>query len=228
MKVTHILGTSILLLGVATTAFAQPAIRLSWDDCDPIVQNKNYAGPSIYNLVASASNVASRNNGHRTKVSIGPNVQDAWRFDAGACQLGNFAVSHNATKLCPALQGGPLLALDKYTFDAVSGKALFDVANSYTVFIPNPATRYILYQAKFNHQFSVAGAGDPALVCSFAADPLCFHLVSTELLLEGGSTIPFAPEQDFVTWNDPFNTQGCPGVVQAEATTWGRVKGFYR
>lgn len=229
MKVTRILGTSILLLGVATAAFAQPAIRLSWDGCDPIVVNKNFGGPGFVRLVMSASNVSAPNAGHQSIVSIGPNVQDAWRFDSGACQFEAFTVSTAAVNraTCPAMQGAGALAIPSFTFDAGSGKASLNVANTYNLFNPDPALRYTLYKADFDHNFSDLGVPSPGN-CGFAGDALCFHLVFTSLLLADGSTIPFVPEQEFVTWEDVSNDGGCPGATQNEPSTWGAIKGLYR
>ena len=64
MKVTRILGTSLLLLAVASFAYAQPAHRISWGGCD-YVQNQDFAGPNVYVLVASGV-LSEPNNGHRT------------------------------------------------------------------------------------------------------------------------------------------------------------------
>ena len=228
MKVTRILGTSVLLLGVATAAFAQPAVRLSWDNCDPYVQNQQYVGPINYNLVMSAINVSDPNNGHRTKVSIGP-IAEAWRFDGLGCQTGQYGVSHGAVaKACPAMQGQNPLGLDNYGYDQGTNKVLFDVANAYDRFDVDPAQRYTLYKATFNHAFSTGGDGDPALFCRFADDPACFHIVGTELLLLDGTSIPMVLENDFVTWQDPNNDGGCPGATQTRDASWGRVKGLYR
>jgi hypothetical protein len=229
MKVTRILGTSILLLAVATFAYAQPAHRISWDNCDPVVQNKDWIGNSQYKLIGSTFNGDQPNNGHRTIISIGPDVANAWRFDAAGCNAGQMGISYNALdKACLAFQGGQPLGLSLYSYDDVSGKARLDVSNTYDAFTPLIGSRYTLFQATFDHAFSAVGPGDPALVCDFAELPLCFHTVGTELLLVDGTKIPFIIENDWVTWQDPDNNTRCPFATQAQDATWGRVKGLYR
>jgi hypothetical protein len=229
MKVTRILGTSLLLLAVASFAYAQPAHRISWNGCDPVVQNMQFAGPITYNLVASAINAPEPNNGHRTKVSIGPDVQDAWRFDSDGCQVGQLTVTFaGASKACLAYQGSNPLPLSLFSYDPVTGKALLDVSNTYDMVAQNAAVRYTLWTAKFNHLFSDFGPQDPLLACGFVENPLCFHTVFTELLLEDGSKIPWVLEDEFVTWQDPNNDTRCPFATQVESSSWGRVKGMYR
>jgi len=227
MKVTRILGTSLLLLAVASFAYAQPAHRISWGGCD-YVQNQDFAGPNVYVLVASGV-LSEPNNGHRTRVSIGPDVQDAWRFDAEGCQVGQLLISFSgASKACPIMSIAPNLPLSLFSYDAVTGKATLDVSNTYDLFVPDPGLRYTLWQARFDHAYSDFGPQDPLLACGFVENPLCFHTVFSELLLEDGSKIPWVLENDFVTWQDPNNGTRCPFATQVESSSWGRVKGMYR
>lgn len=229
MKVTRILGTSLLLLAVASFAYAQPAHRISWDGCDPYVQNKDFAGAAVYKLVASAINAGEPNNGHRTKVSIGPDLADAWRFDSDGCQVGQLSVGYGGvSKVCAAYQGSNPLPLSAFFYDGVTGKAELDVSNTYDLVARDPGVRYTLWQASFDHAFSDFGPQDPLLACGFVENPLCFHTVFTEMLLEDGSKIPWVLENEFVTWQDPNNDTRCPFATQAEPSSWGRVKGMYR
>ena len=229
MKVTRILGTSLLLLAVASFAYAQPAHRINWTGCDPVLTNMDFTGPALYKLVASAINAPEPNNGHRTKVSIGPDVQDAWRFDSDGCQAGQLSLSYGgASKTCVAYQGSNPLALSAYFYDPVTGKALLDVSNTYDLVARDAAIRYTLWTASFDHAWSDFGQQDPLLACGFVENPLCFHTVFTEMLLEDGSKIPWVLENEFVTWQDPMNDLRCPFATQVESSSWGRVKGLYR
>jgi hypothetical protein len=207
-------------------------LRLSWDDCDPIVTNMNWVTAQEYKLVLSVTDSDLPNNGHRTKVLIGSDIPEAWRFDSDGCQAGQLGVSHGAaSKTCLAYQGAQPLGLNRYSYDPLTGKALLDISNTYDEFVPAPGDRYTLWQAIFNHGFSVPGDDDPSLYCRFAAQPLCFVLLvpTTEMLLVDGTKLPFdGADSEYATWEDPANSLGCPLATQARDATWGRVKGLYR
>jgi hypothetical protein len=207
------------------------SLRLSWDNCDPVVVNKDWTTNIQYKLVMSIANADVENNGNRQWVIIGPNVEDSWRFDADGCNVGQLGVSYNALdKACLAFQGAQPLGLNQYRYDAASGTATLDISNTYDAFTPLLASRYTVWQATFDHAFSATGMQDPAVACGFAENPLCFWIDPTkwELLLVGGTKEGFdAPDNDWVTWQDAGNTLNCP-VVQAQSSTWGKVKGLYR
>lgn len=234
MKVTRILATSFLFAGtlfVAGNAYADGALRLSWGTCDPIVANQQFA-PGLANfLVTSISGEDRQNRGCRVQVAIGPNLGDAWRFDADGCNTGQLSLNTaGLNKACPAFQGGAPVPIVLYGHGVDGpGTATLDVLNAYnSVTAPDPATRYTLAQALFNHTFSEAGPQNPAVACGNADQPLCFALTYTEYLNPDLSSDVFGIENDYVTWNDPANTTGCPSGTQNETTTWGRVKGLYR
>lgn len=132
------------------------------------------------------------------------------------------------SQLCPAYQGTQPLGIFQYGFDTVTGSALLDVVNVYDAFTPLPGTRYVLWKAIFDHSFSESGAQDPSVACGFADTGLCLNIVSTETIDPFSNSTTFGMENESVTWSDPSNFQPCPGAVQAEATTWGRVKSLYR
>lgn len=216
--------------GVAGTG----TVRLSWDNCDPVVLNKDWTGNIQYKLVMSITGSDLQNDGHRTKVRVGPNLEDAWRFDSAGCNTGQLTVSHNAlNKACLAFQGGSPLGLNDYLYDAGEGWATLDITNTYDPFTPDPALRYTLWQATFDHAFSDTGMQDPALACGFADNPVCFVIVTVpdtewELLVTGQAKQPFEGfDNGWVSWQDAGNSLPCPGV-QAKEATWGRVKGLYR
>jgi hypothetical protein len=171
------------------------------------------------------------NNGNRSQVRIGPNLEDAWRFDSAGCQTGQLTVSFaGATKACAVFSGTNPLPLTLYSFDSLSGTAQLDVANAYDDFTPVLANSYTIYQAKYDHAFSATGAQDPNFACGFVENPVCFWLMilDTEILLTDGSKEPFdGADNDWVTWQDPGNSLNCP-FVQVAPSTWGRVKGLYR
>lgn len=237
MKVSRILVTSFLFVATAftaTNAHAQGAVRLSWDGCDPYVQNKQFTGPGqIAKAVMSLSQESRTIRGYRLQVAIGgpSGLGDAWRFDAGQCNGGQTALSVAAIgKTCPAVPGANPIAFANYSYDGVIGKALVDFQNAFTsTDLPlAPATRYMMFDYNFNHAFSNVGPRDPALECGFAELPLCLHLVYTEHLFPDLTSGTYNLETDFITWQDPNNGSGCPGATQNTESTWGRVKGLYR
>ena len=227
----------ILALGGAVFMAASPAqaangiLQLGWNDACAPVSNLDWDGttPFSANLHLGVIGADATNNGSRVRVVVGPNVPDAWRFDAGACQLGNWSANFPASKTCPVFTGPPLLSLKEYSFDSGTGMATIDISNTYSDFTPLPGTGYTLWQASFDHAFSVLGVGNPALVCQFAGNALCFAIrADHQILLAGGTTPNFdGISTGFVTWQDTGNAVGCPGV-QAQTSTWGRIKNMYR
>lgn len=223
-----------LILSACPPAAAQGLLRLSWDGCDPIVQNKDYLGDGrgqVATLVLSVSGCDLPNNGYRSWLVIGPDVPNAWRFDVTGCQAGQLQVRHNAvSKACPAFQGSRPLGLYDYDFEEGSRSVVLDIANTYDALSPLAGQRYTLWQAHFDHRLSTAGSGGGG-ACDFAANALCFRVPgevrTPELLLAEGGLVPFGWEKDWVTWQDPANTIHCP-LIQVQESTWGKVKGLYR
>ena len=219
-----------LMVGAASPGIAgNGLLRLSWDDCDPLVTNKNYTTASVYTIVLSVSDADVANNGHRTKATFGPNLAEAWKFYAGGCQVGQLLVSFaGVSKACPAYAGTNPLPLSLFR-DNGDGTATMDVANTFDDFTPLLGTRYTMWQAAFNHAFSTVGDGDPAVFCTFAGDAMCAVLgnpdgAPNEILLINGDTDIYDFEIGWVTWN---NIGGCP-AIQTKESSWGRVKGLYR
>jgi hypothetical protein len=213
-------------------------IRMSWDQCDPPKQRQDFAGDGsgqIATLVLSVIGSDVPNNGHRVRLEIGPGVDDAWRFDADGCQAGRLQVTHDgASPTCPAYQGTDPLGLSQYSYDSQRGIARLDITNTYDAFTPVPTQRYTLWQARFDHSNSVAGAGDPSMTCGFADNWIIFALEfgdGGELLLTDGHKLAFAQEVNCLFWNTSY-PPGTPGgdlcVVQVQPTTWGRIKSHYR
>ena len=175
---TFLVVSGAMALLAAPVLAANGDIRLSWDDCDPLVQNKDYTGPSVYDLVLSVANADVANNGHRTKTMFGPNIPEGWEFGAG-CQTGQMAVSHSAVnKACPAYQGSNSLGLNQ-DGENQDGTAILDIANAYDLLTPVLGTRYTMWKAAFDHGFSAPGDEDPLLFCRFAATSLCIVVPST-------------------------------------------------
>lgn len=231
---TTTLASLAALVILAGSASAQTgSLRLSWSNCDPIIQDLSFTGPGqVATLVGSAIGTASPHKAFRARILIQSGLPDAWRFDADGCNSGQVGLVTSAlNKGCPAFQGTNPLAIFNYGYEVDgAGTATFDAINAYDlVAAPDPAVRTTVFQAKFDHIFSDFGPHDPLVACGRAELPICFALVYTEFLNPDLTVIPFdAIESDYVTWQDPANSTNCPGATQNETTTWGRVKGLYR
>ena len=241
MSVIRRLYLAVVTLTLVTAATpaalaGEGLLRLSWDGCDPIVQNKDFLGGGsrqIATLVLSVSAFGLENNGHRSVLVIGPDVPDAWRFDNDGCQAGGLQVLHSGVSpACPAFQGGQPLGLNLFRHIPGPGNVELDIANTYDNFSPGVGQRYTMWQVRFDHTYSTAGAGDGSSSCGFASYALCFRIAdddtrAPEFLLSDGTKVSGGIERDWVTWQDPTNASNCP-LIQAQESTWGRVKGMYR
>ena len=235
-RMLFVFSVAALSLAVAMPAAAQRgSLRMSWTNCDPVVQNLDFTAPGqIANLVLSVAGAEDMHKGWRFKVLIGQNLSNplpnAWRFDADGCNIGQLSMNTAAlNKACLAWQGTDPLPIFNFGHEADKpNTATFDCLNAYFTADPVAATRYTVWQAAFNHLFSDAGPQDPAVACGNAETQICFWLFYTEFLNPDLTFGPFdSISEDFVTWQDPGNTNGCP-TVQNQNSTWGRVKGLYR
>jgi hypothetical protein len=199
----------------------QPSLRLSWDDCDPWVGDKLFAGAGTYQMVLSTANVTGDYAATDNTIRVDPNVPDAWRFDDTGCQANLATFSTSGTKTCPAFQGIGPLGITAYTYDPGSKTASIRLANSFNTFTADPATRYTLWRLSFDHSNSVAGAGGGG-ACGGADKSEEFIVVSSEFLLASGDLVhPLASPEQRITWN------GNP-PVPTRTVTWSSVKGMYR
>ena len=232
IQITSFRLTIIVLLAVSIASVVQASngtVRLSWDGCDPLIQNQNYNGPQLYRLVASASGSTAPNNGYRIKVRIKPGpIPEAWQFDETGCQSGRLAISHSAvSKSCPAYQGARPLGLHNYSVEQY-GTALLDIANTYDLFAPSASSRYTLWTAVIDHAVAAASRWQTLANCSGVENPLCLVIEGTELLLADGPIASYQIENEFVIWQSPGNEVGCPDFRPRVDGTWGRVKGMFR
>lgn len=237
---------TMLALAALTVAAAVPAeaqvvkgsVRISWDNCDPIVVNKDFTGPGqVARLIGSVTNVNDPHRGYRIRVGIrggSTPLGDAWRFDATQCNAGQASLNTaGLSKTCAAFQGGAPVPVLLYGYevpgDNEPNSATLDVLNAYnSVLGPfNPADRLTLFQVSFDHAFSATGPRDPAVACGYAERSLCISMRGTEWLNPDLSSDQFGIENEQLGWNNADPVTNCTSV-QLEATTWGRVKGLYR
>jgi hypothetical protein len=238
MKVTRILASLLLLAAVTGTASAVPAVRISWDNCTPLIINKDITPGSTASLFASVGGQDQGHKGYEIQMRLGTGsapLPDAWRFDADGCQgPALVALDHlpsgTLVKTCPAMQGNlQSVQVKAYDYDASSGKARIAVFNTYPAGQPtaNPATRYFMARAGFDHSFSVDGETTPGVDCGRLAAPICVHGVAANWLDINGATLAFAYENEFVNSRDPNNLSRCPGATPTQPITWGKIKDQY-
>jgi hypothetical protein len=238
MKVTRILASLLFLAAAASTASAVPAVRLSWDNCTPLVVNKDVAPGTIADLYGSIIGQDQPHQGYEVWLLLGGGgpLADAWRFDTDGCQTpAGITLDHIAplavSKTCPSFQGNlASVQVKTYDYDPSTGKARAVVANAYPagILTPNPLQRYFLMRASFNHSFSVEGAGEPGLTCGGLERGVCVHVTRANWLTIAGATLPLPLENEFVTARDPANDIRCPGATPVETKTWGSLKAQYK
>lgn len=239
---------TISSLTVATTGQAADGIvDITWGTtCTPIVIDITPTAAPL-SLIASEIGNDQNHTGYQVRFLIAAadrTVPDAWRFDAAGCQgVAFIQLNHlppaTAAKTCPAFQqGASSVQIKDYSFSPVtypSTEIRAVIANTYPAGVTaNPATRYFLAQALFDHTFSVTGAGTPGETCGGLEVPMCVALLTG--LREGGEgttsylrmadnvEVPFLPGNTFLTTN---GSAGCP-ATPVENKTWGQVKSQYR
>jgi hypothetical protein len=225
MKATRYIIALLLLAAVVGNADAAGFKRLSWDVCDPQIPDKVWSGPHTYSLVISAIGLDLPMVGHDSKLTIGPALPDAWRFDDLGCQTGSYIAYSYAgmTKLGCPLTGNAPFPITDYYYDPDAMNAQLRLSLVYDAIQPDPATRYALWVITFDHLYSVPGPGLPGETCGGVQQGLILNLQSTDILLNSGGIYrpPTMPGDHEVTWN------GGPYVPTVPAT-WGKVKGLYR
>jgi len=129
----------------------------------------------------------------------------------------------------PAFQGTNPLTIFQYGYEAESPwSAQLDMLNAHDlVSDPEPEEPYVLYRVTFDHSESACGEVDPDLACGHLDRPAHIWISYTEFLRPDLSLAPFALRQEFAYWQEPGCPPDCP-AVQAQSSTWGRVKGLYR
>jgi hypothetical protein len=230
----HLLLISIIVICtvmIATPLWAEPTLRMSWDHCDPLVQNRSWQNPGLYRLVLSATNVDVPVIGSSVEIAIGPEVSDTWRFDSEGCQAGRiFAFAPALSKtICSGMLSGEISVEVSTMPNRPPDRPVLQVTVMGTA--PgawDPSHRFTLINIDFDLRYVVAGP-PVGLLCGGAEVPVCLHIVGAKYLVSDETEEQvWILENDYVTWQDPNNNLGCPGATQGESRTWGRLKGLYR
>ena len=211
------------LLLLASDVHAAPSLRYSWDDCAPLVLDREFTGPAHYTQTLSVTGLTEPLTSFLVVIAAGD--LDAWQFhDYGGCQGSSRLAATTAAAGCTSLPG---LELTVSMFPGVTDHRLH-LTVSGTVPAgpaPDPAARYVLARLDFDHSLTVTGYPAPSSYCGMGDYQQCFGI---EYVTLNGSGVGYAYDNSMLTWNLPQSPGQCPFPVPTRATTWGRLKAIYR
>lgn len=214
------------LLMLAACAHAAPSIRYSWDGCDPLVLNRDFAGPGHYTQTISVVGLVLPGTTLQMSIEVGPGLPSAWSFYFSGCQGESRLTVGTVAEGSQAIPG--LLVTARLAPPITEpGFRLHITAAAPPGFTPDPTARYALAVVDFDHSATTTGLVDPPGRCGGGDLPFCFGIES--LSLNGG--LPgrdFVLEDDLLTWNLASTPGRCPFPVAARSSTWGRLKAIYR
>ena len=240
MRVCFPLLSLCALTLALTPASADPTARISWDQCDPVITNKNFSGPGDYSFVVSADGVTGTYIGYDVSIQVhlaeGASFPDAWEFndDRAGCQPVSSATFQHISMApdCPQWQGSQPLCITAFLFghELPPNTALIRAIVVWDNTAADPSKRYALWKITFDHSNSVAGEAEPTSGnCGHADVPLCFQFDFVQLLRADGVVVSPTFDNPSITWQGESACTGLQGgKVPAAAATWGRIKAGYR
>ena len=262
MKVTHFLLSAALLIAVAGPSYAQldrsgGTVSLSWDQCDPVVVNKDMLS-GVNSAYASVIGHGAGHKAYQVWLLIGNSqlsLPDAWRFDSQGCNAGfsGGAVATGAyynlppallSKACPGFVPPSISPnrIQAYQFAPAPLGFATTLGNALAAFAYpnnglgspniNPAQRYHLVQFNFDHTFSLPGPQDPAQACGNFQDGMCIYVIDQRTswldLQDTEHLFNDGVSNRFLTYNGGALAGQCPGVIPAKQATWGSIKAQYK
>jgi hypothetical protein len=154
------------LLLFASTTHATPSLRYSWDDCAPLVLDREFSGPQHYVQTLSVTGLTQPLTVFRVLVMFGPGWPDAWRFDGVGCQGSSRLAVTTTAAGCDNVPG---LAVTVLMYAGVTEGRFIEISGFAPAGpAPDPSTRYVLARLDFDHSASVAGASAPPGSCAGA------------------------------------------------------------
>jgi len=225
-----------LLLSFASTAFAVPSLRLSWDDCSVITPNKNWSGPGSYRLVVSGTGFTGTSRSLNASIGFSTGrAVPAWDFSTfdfwgvGPCQSPSRMTVGAGSGACPnypASVVSGMMVEGSLTQPANTGIQLNTTLDP--SFVADPDQRYTFFRIDFDHTQSLAGSQPPP-ACGSVDAPFCMMLTSSYWVRgDGVATNGLASDLGYARWQDPANASNCDVPVPAAAKTWGAIKAQYR
>jgi len=219
----------------ASSAFAFPSLRLSWDDCSVISPNKSWSGPGMYRLVVSGTGFTDHYKFVQVGIGFYPRrVVPAWDFSTvdywggTPCHSASLLTVGPGTGTCPSFPATLVTGrMEEGSLTQPGWTGLGMYANLDPSFTPVAATRYTLFQIDFDHSQSLEGV-QPYPACGSVELPMCLVVAFKQLNTTTITGALWADEVAYATWQDPSNSLGCPGATAAVARTWGSIRGMYR
>lgn len=220
-----------LLVSFVPPALATPSFRLSWDDCNVVITNRNWSGPGTYALVLSGTGFDGSYTQFDVPFLFDPlYVAPAWDFATAdyhggtICHSASLMTASQGPSACPAY---PATALFKGMYKGATRADMYMDGFLDPAFVPDPAQRYTLMRLEFDHSQSAEGVqAYPA--CGGVEEPMCVAMHHASLRLASGYYSALVLENSYVTWQDPSNLRQCPNATPAAPRTWGALKAQYR
>jgi len=223
----------------ASGAQADGMVRLDWNGCTTSPVDKSIAPGSVSSLFVTVTGHSATHHGYRIIVNVtpssGPDFPDAWRFEDGGClgpdylTIDHLLVTGGAT--CPNFQGpASSLQAKSYVYDSFTGRGRIQLANVYpnSVLVADPAKRYFLMRAIFDHSLADTGPTVAGVSCGGLEKPMCLTFESAGYYDADDAEVPWAIDRGAVTANDPTANAACAGATSVRSRTWGALKSLYR
>ena len=77
---TRALRLAATVLIATSAAAAPPSIRYSWNECDPLVLDRDFTGPAHFSQTLSVTGLTQPLTSFQVSVIIAAGQPDAWRF----------------------------------------------------------------------------------------------------------------------------------------------------
>jgi len=216
-----------LLLVASCAHAAPPSIRYSWDQCDPLVLDRDFAGPAHYTQTLSIVGLTQSLTSFQVNIAVGLGQLSAWQFYDFGCQGSGRLAATTAAGGCESILGNAVtVSMYPGVTDFKLHVLLFGTAPAGAP--PDPAVRYLLARLDFDHTRTTTGVLDPPGQCGGGDVLQCFGIEFTAL---DGASVPgadFTIENGTLTWNQPSSPGLCPFAVPTRPSTWGTLKALYR
>lgn len=238
----RLLSIFAALLCAAVPAGAAGIVSVTWDGCTGPLSKTVLPG-SQPALFASVIGQSEAHQGYQVDLEISQDcagnptsIPDAWRFDTGGCQP--FGALHfdwlapaEVAATCPSFRPSsvPAYLLNRYYYDATTGRAHLGVASVYPdgVASADPGQRYFLARIVFDQGHGIVGPSVSGF-CGGLETPMCFKVTELIWLNSAGDDLTWQTDTPCLTVNDPAGTSGCNLPTASRATTWGAIRGQYR
>jgi|KBSSwiStaDraftv2_1062776.scaffolds.fasta_scaffold31097_5 hypothetical protein len=219
------LAASVLI--ATSAAAAPPSIRYSWNECDPLVLDRDFTGPAHFSQTLSVTGLTQPLTSFRVEIVVAAGQPSAWQFYSFGCQGAGRLTATSAAVGCLAVPGATVVATmipgvtDFRFYLTITGTAPAGAA-------PDPAARYTLARLDFDHTHTTDAAFDPPGQCGGGGAIQCFGIQSVTVNGASQGGVDYVLENGTLTWNNASTPGQCPFPVRTRTSTWGMLKTLYR